>query len=164
MRTIVISALIILAISTTGYMIGSNTSLQKALLQNLQMSNPQLRGEACLKVLEEKKVSFSPLGNMKDKKPRRIENTVRIEGFSTTELSGPLILSCIQALAVHVAHKMSAADVLEALYPLLSHMGSHTICVLIRGLSSQLKCFKVAYHGRFKTNSYLHQFAMEKWL
>ncbi len=51
MRTIVISALIILAISTTGYMIWSNPSLQKALLQNLQMSKPQLRGEACLKIL-----------------------------------------------------------------------------------------------------------------
>ena len=69
-----------------------------------------------------------------------------------------------QALAILVAHKMSAADVLEALYPLLSHMGSHTIRVLIRGLSSQLKCFKVAYQGRCETNSYLHQFAMEKWL
>ena len=40
-----------IAISTTGYMIWSNTSLQKALLQNLQMSKPQLRGEACLKIL-----------------------------------------------------------------------------------------------------------------
>ena len=28
-----------------------------------------------------------------------------------------------QALAVHVAHKMSAADVLEALYPLLIKHG-----------------------------------------
>ena len=60
--------------------------MQKALLQNLQMPKPQLRGEACLKVLEEKKVSFSPLGNMKDKEPCGIENAVRIEGFSTTEL------------------------------------------------------------------------------
>ena len=42
--------------------------------------------------------------------------------------------------------------------------GGHTIYALIRGLSSQLKCFKVAYQGRYKTNSYLHQFAMEKWL
>ena len=50
------------AISTTGYMIWSNTSLQKALLQNLQMSKPQLRGEACLKVLKEKKVSFLKTG------------------------------------------------------------------------------------------------------
>ena len=66
--------------------------------------------------------------------------------------------------AVHVAHKMSAADVLEALYPLLITHGGHTICVLTTGLSSQLKCFKVAYQGRYKTNSYLHQFAMEKWL
>ena len=98
------------AISTTGYTIWSNTSLQKALLQNLQMSKPQLRGEACSKVLEEKKVSFSTLGNMKDKEPYGIENAVRIEGFSTTKLSGPLTLSCMQALAVHVAHKMSAAD------------------------------------------------------
>ena len=41
-----------------------------------------------------------------------------------------------QALAVHVAHKMSAADILEALYP------PHTIYVLTTCLSSQLKCFK----------------------
>ena len=31
------------------------------------MSKPQLRGEACLKVLEEMKVSFSSLVNMQDK-------------------------------------------------------------------------------------------------
>ena len=81
-------------------MVWSNTSLQKALLQNLQMSKPQLSGEACLKVLEEKNASFSPLGNMQDKEPCEIENAVRIEGFSTTKLSGPLTFSCMTALSL----------------------------------------------------------------
>ena len=114
-----------LAISITGYMIWSNTSLQKALLQNLQMSKPQLRGEACLKVLEEKKVSFSPLGNMKDKEPRRIENTVRIEGFSTTELSEPLILSCMTAVSLASWFEDIGAKQ-------VTHMGSYN-CRTIRG-------------------------------
>ena len=127
MRAIVISALIMLAISVTGYMIWSNTSLQKALLQNLQMSKPQLRGEACLKVLEEKKVSFSPLGHMKDKEPCGIKNAVRIEGFSNTELSGPLILSCMTAL--------SLASWLEDIgAKQVTHMGSYN-CRTIRGSS-----------------------------
>jgi len=88
MRKIKFSALIILTISATGYMIWGNTSLQKAVLQNLQISKPHLRGEACLKVLEEKKVNFSPLGNMQDKKPCGIENAVRIEGFYATKVFG----------------------------------------------------------------------------
>ena len=89
-----------LAISTTEYIIWSNTSLQKAPLQNLQMSKPQLRGEARLKILEEKNVSLSPLGNMKGKEPCGIENAVRIEVFSTIELSGPLTLSCMTTLSL----------------------------------------------------------------
>ena len=125
MRTIKITALIMLAISTTGYMMWSNTSLQKALLQNLQMSKPQLRGEACLKVLEEKKVSFSPLGNMKDKEPCGIENAVRIEGFSTTELSGPLTLSCKTALSLASWFEDIGAKQ-------VTHMGSYN-CRTIRG-------------------------------
>ena len=127
MRTIVISALIILAISVTGYMIWSNTSLQKALLQNLQMSKPQLRGEACLKVLEEKKVSFSPLGNMKDKEPCGIENAVRIESFSNTALSGPLTLSCMTALSLASWFEDIGAKQ-------VTHMGSYN-CRTIRGSS-----------------------------
>ena len=47
-----------------------------------------------------------------------------------------------QARAVHVAHKMSAADVSEALYPLFITLGDHTIYVLTTDLSSQPKCFK----------------------
>ena len=125
MRAIIISALIILAITTTGYMVWSNTSLQKALLQNLQMSKPQLRGEACLKVLEEKKASFSSLGNMQDKEPCGIENAVRIEGFSTTKLSGPLTLSCITALSLaNWFEDIGAKQV--------THMGSYN-CRKIRG-------------------------------
>ena len=101
--------------------------MQKALLQNLQMPKPQLRGEACLKVLEEKKVSFSPLGNMKDKEPCGIENAVRIEGFSNTELSGPLTLSCMTAL--------SLASWLEDIgAKQVTHMGSYN-CRTIRGSS-----------------------------
>jgi len=125
MRAIVISALIMLAISTTGYMIWSNSSLQEALLQNLQMSKPQLRGEACLKVLEEKKVSFSTLGNMKNKEPYGIENAVRIEGFSTTELSGPLTLSCMTALSLASWFEDIGAKQ-------VTHMGSYN-CRTIRG-------------------------------
>ena len=113
------------AISTTGYTIWSNTSLQKALLQNLQMSKPQLRGEACLKVLEEKKVSFSTLGNMKDKEPYGIENAVRIEGFSTTKLSGPLTLSCMTALSLASWFEDIGAKQ-------VTHMGSYN-CRTIRG-------------------------------
>ena len=99
--------------------------MQKALLQNLQMSKPQLRGEACLKVLEEKKVSFSTLGNMKDKEPHGIENAVRIEGFSTTELSGPLTLSCMTALSLASWFEDIGAKQ-------VTHMGSYN-CRTIRG-------------------------------
>jgi len=47
-----------------------------------------------------------------------------------------------QALAVHVAHKMSAADVLEALYPLFIIHGRPYYMRSVNGPSSQLKCFK----------------------
>ena len=127
MRKIKFSALIILTISATGYMIWGNTSLQKAVLQNLQISKPHFRGEACLKVLEEKKVNFSPLGNMQDKKPCGIENAVRIEGFYATKLSGPLTLSCMTALSLaNWFEDIGAKQV--------THMGSYN-CRKIRGSS-----------------------------
>ena len=70
-----------------------------------------------------------------------------------------------QALAVHVAHKMSAADVLEALYPLLITHGAPHHIRSDNGPEFTAEVFpKVAYQGRYKTNSYLPRFAMGKWL
>ena len=127
MRKLKFAALIILSISTIGYLLLSHLSLQKALLQNLQISKPKMRGEACLKVLEEKKVSYSSLGNLQDKKPCGIENAVRIEGFYTTALSGPLTLSCKTAISLaNWFEDIGAKQV--------THMGSYN-CRKIRGSS-----------------------------
>ena len=70
-------------------------------------------------------MSFSPLGNMKDKEPCGIENAVWIEGFSTTKLSGPLTLSCMIALSLASWFEDIGAKQ-------VTHMGSYN-CRTIRG-------------------------------
>ena len=56
MNKIKFSALIILTISASGYMMWESAFLQKTLLENLKTAKTQLSEKAYLKVLEEKKV------------------------------------------------------------------------------------------------------------
>ena len=125
MGRIKFSAVIILTISAIGYAMWGGTALQKIVLQSLTKPRPQLTGEACLKALEKKSVNFSRLGNLQGEAPCGIENAVRIEGFSTTDISGPLTLSCGTALSLASWFEDIGAKK-------VTHMGSYN-CRTIRG-------------------------------
>lgn len=57
-------------------------------------------GEECLRELTLQNIEFSHLGDIK-KGICLVKDAVRIEAFTTTKLSGPIVLNCKAALATH---------------------------------------------------------------
>ena len=98
-----------------------------SLIRNYNQFRPQLvtgGGADCFDNLAQKNVKFSRLGNMSENQCL-VKDAVRIEAFSHTKLSGPVILNCRTALATqNWFEKIKAKSV--------THFGTYN-CRTMRG-------------------------------